>query len=324
MRLRRSWARWEFCNSMDEGNKRHTPVLLRETVEGLALAPDATVIDATLGSGGHFSAILVKLGLHGTVLGVDADPIAVARVAQEIAQKDTQYARVLFATGNFRNISEIAKTQGLAKADAIIADLGWRMEQFSADVEAGGDKGFSFTEGGPLQMTFGDPASYSFTAADILNIWREEDIATILKGYGEERYTRKIAHAIVVRRESKKIETAAELAGIVEQAIPSRYRRGRIHPPTKTFQALRIAVNDELDALREFIMASCALLSPCGRLAIITFHSLEDRIVKQTLRSLEEAGTMRRITKKPITSTAEETKTNPRARSAKLRIAEKI
>ena len=324
MRLRRSWARWEFCNSMDEGNKRHTPVLLRETVEGLALAPDATVIDATLGSGGHFSAILVKLGLHGTVLGVDADPIAVARVAQEIAQKDTQYARVLFATGNFRNISEIAKTQGLAKADAIVADLGWRSEQFGSSRELGGGKGFSFSADEPLRMTFGDPATYPFTAADIVHSWREEDIAAVLKGYGEERFARRIAHAIVARRETKPIETSAELAGVVEQAIPSKYRRGRIHPATKTFQALRIAVNDELDALREFITASCALLSPGGRLAIITFHSLEDRLVKQALRALEEAGSMRRVTKKPITPTAEETKTHPRARSAKLRIAEKI
>lgn len=301
--------------------KNHIPVLLRETIDGLALTANATVIDATLGSGGHFSAILEKLGKNGRLLGIDADPKAVESARKRIRPHK---ATMFFATGNFRNISEIAKKEGIEKADAIVADLGWRMEQFGKDSEKGGGKGFSFAADEQLQMTFGDPAGYPFTAADIVNAWREEDIVTILKGYGEERYARKIAHAIVEHRRMKPIETSAELAGIVESAVPAKYRHGRIHPATKTFQALRIAVNDELDALKEFIESAAGLLSSGGRLTIISFHSIEDRIVKQAFAALEKKGYARRITRKPITPTDEEIRKNPRSRSAKLRIIEAI
>jgi 16S rRNA (cytosine1402-N4)-methyltransferase len=306
---------------MSEGDKRHIPVLLHETVEGLAITPDATVIDATLGSGGHFSAILEMLRNGGTLLGIDVDQTAVTNVQRSIQSRT---AKALFATGNFRDIAKIAREQKITKADAIVADLGWRMEQFSGDKDAGGGKGFSFSADEPLEMTFGNPASYAFTATDIVNSWREEDIATILKGYGEERYARRIAHAIVERRESKNIGTAVELAEIIESAVPAQYRHGRIHPATKTFQALRIAVNDELDSLREFITSAVGLLSSRGRLAIISFHSIEDRIVKQTMRTCEDGGQVRRITKKPLIATDEERHINPRARSATLRIIEKI
>lgn len=308
--------------------KSHVPVLLHETIAGLAIRPDATVIDATLGSGGHFFAILEKLGPEGTILGIDVDKTAVDQVRKKlhvkIAGGKAHCARVLFATGNFRDIAKLAKEQGITEADAIIADLGWRIEQFSGDATVGGGKGFSFTADEPLQMTFGDPASYPFTAANIVNSWREEDITTILKNYGEERYARKIARAIVERREGGKVETSIELAEIVSNAVPAKYRRGRIHPATKTFQAFRIAVNDELDALKEFIKNAVTLLSLKGRLAVISFHSIEDRIVKQSMHHLEEEGHARRITKKPVTPTDEEIRNNPRARSAKLRLIEKI
>ncbi|MBI4086474.1 16S rRNA (cytosine(1402)-N(4))-methyltransferase [Candidatus Kaiserbacteria bacterium] len=334
---------------------RHIPVLLAETVAGLALRADATVIDATLGNGGHFSAILEKLGPKGTLFGIDADPIAVARAAERVALKDVPYVRVLFATGNFRNIAALAKTQGLTYADAIVADLGWRMEQFSGERELGGGKGFSFSADEPLAMTFGDPEHYPFTAADIVNEWKEEDIANVIFAYGEERYSRPIARAIVRARAEKRIETARELAEIISEAVrkrgalsqdlassfgseanqkshkvystgtvPERYRHGRIHPATKTFQALRIAVNDEIDALKEFIAAAVDLLSPGGILAIISFHSIEDRIVKHAFAGLETEGRMRRITKKPIIPAEEELSRNPRARSARLRIVQKI
>jgi 16S rRNA (cytosine1402-N4)-methyltransferase len=314
--------------SNTKNRNSHVPVLLRETIEGLGLVPGATVIDATLGSGGHFSAILQRLGHEGTVLGIDIDKTAITRVREQvrvrIANEEAYRARVLFAIGNFRDIAKIAKAQGLETVDAIVADLGWRIEQFSSNADTGGSKGFSFTANEPLQMTFGDPADYPFTAADIVSSWREEDIATILKGYGEERYARLIAHAIVESREKGAIKTAAELAAIVSDAVPGKYRRGRIHPATKTFQALRIAVNDEIDALKEFIEGASGLLSHGGRLAIISFHSIEDRIVKHAMRQLAETGSVKRVTKKPIMPRDEEIQSNPRARSAKLRIIEKI
>ncbi len=301
--------------------KTHVPELLHEVVVGLALTPDATVIDATLGSGGHFSAILEKLGSKETILGIDGDETANTNVRKRI-QPHT--AKALFATGNFRDIVKIAREQGITKVDAIVADLGWRMEQFTGDASMGGGKGFSFSADEPLLMTFGDPSAYTFTAMDVVNNWREADIVTILREYGEERYARGIAHAIVTAREKGKIETSAELAEIVEASVPKKYRHGRIHPATKTFQALRIVVNDEMDALREFITGATTLLSSGGRLAIISFHSTEDRIVKQMMRALEQDGRARRITKRPLTPTDEEIRKNPRARSAKLRLIEKI
>lgn len=302
----------------------HVPVLLTEAIDGLALKRGSTVVDATLGSGGHFAAILQKLGARGTLLGIDVDPIAVASTKERYEEKKSSRSpQLFFATGNFREIIALAKTHGITKADAILADLGWRMEQFGGDPEKGGNKGFSFTADEPLLMTFGNPASYQFIAADVVNTWREEDIATVLRGYGEERYARKIARAIFDRREKKPIETSAELAEIIGRAVPAQYRHGRIHPATKTFQALRIVVNDELDALKEFIKDAATLLSLKGRLAIISFHSIEDRIVKRAIRMLEQGGHFRRVVKKPITPTDEAIQRNPRARSAILRIIEK-
>jgi 16S rRNA (cytosine1402-N4)-methyltransferase len=193
------------------------------------------------------------------------------------------------------------------------------MEQFS-----GNGKGFSFQVDEPLIMTFGDPKDYIFTAATIVNEWEEENIKNILKGYGEERFSGRIANAIVKAREVKSIETTFELVEIIKEIVPAFYRNGRLHPATRTFQALRIAVNDEFRALEDFIKESMLLLNPGGRLAIITFHSLEDRIVKHHFRNYthDHGGVV--LTKKPITATLEELQSNPRARSAKLRIFEKL
>jgi len=302
---------------------QHTTVLKREAIESLALTANATAIDATLGSGGHSALILETLGEEGRLLAIDADPAAVAAFdASSVVA--TAKAQVEARVGNFRHIRDIAQASDIEYADAILADLGWRMEQFAGSVEEGGGKGFSFARAEPLSMTYGDPSTYPFTAIDIVNEWRVEDLQNVLKGYGEERYAPAIARAIVAARESARIETSTQLAEIVAAAVPGRYRNGRINPATKTFQALRIAVNDELDALREFIAESFALLRPGGRLSIITFHSIEDRIAKQEMRALENQGLARRITKKPIIPTEAETTTNPRARSAKLRTLEKI
>lgn len=296
--------------------EKHTPVLLAESLALLSLTPQSVAIDATVGSGGHFAAIRAALGAEGTLLGIDVDPIAVASV-RAYTEELGGGPETLVVTGNFREVARLAQEAGLTEVDAILADLGWRTEQFLG----GSGKGFSFLADEPLHMTFGDASSYPFTATDIVNEWAEEDIANVLKGYGEERYARKIAKAIVAARP---IETAAGLAEVVSSAVPALYRRRRIHPATKTFQALRIAVNDELDALAEFIEGAVALLAPGGRLAIITFHSVEDRIVKQAFRTLADEGVVSRITKKPITAGEDEVTANPRARSAKLRVIEKL
>lgn len=302
---------------------QHTTVLLEEAVASLALTADAAVIDATLGAGGHSALILETLGEKGRLLAIDADPAAVAAFAASSTVASAR-GQVDVRVGNFRHVRDLAQASGIAQADGILADLGWRIQQFAGSEEEGGGKGFSFARAEPLAMTYGDPSTYPFTAIDIVNEWRVEDLQNVLKGYGEERYAPAIARAIVAARENARIETSTQLADIVAAAVPGRYRNGRINPATKTFQALRITVNDELDALREFIAESFALLRPGGRLSIITFHSIEDRIAKQEMRALEDQGLARRITKKPVIPTDAETTTNPRARSAKLRTLEKI
>lgn len=295
---------------------QHITVLLDEAVDALALTPHSTVIDATLGSAGHAKAICAQLGKQGVYLGIDADPTAITAATPLLAAVKP---RVHLAVGNFKDVATIAEAEGVEQVDAILADLGWRMEQF-----ANGKKGFSFQVDEPLLMTFGDPAAYLFTAYDVVNEWSEEQIATVIYGYGEERYSRQIAKAIVTARQDARIETTLQLVGIISAAVPAAYRRGRTNPATKTFQALRMVVNDELTVLEEFLAAALALLTPGGRLAVITFHSIEDRIVKHTFRSYAADGLCTITTKRPIVPSRDEVKQNPRARSAKLRIITKL
>lgn len=295
--------------------EKHISVLTQEALDALAIKDSSIVVDATLGSSGHAGLIISKLGKGGTFVGIDADKDAIANA--EIVLKDSVCTKHLIQ-GNFRTIDSILDLLHIQEVDAILADLGWRMEQFS-----GNGKGFSFQVDEPLIMTYGDAESYPFVARDILNDWKEEDIKNVLKGYGEERFSGRIARHIVEAREEKSIETTFELVAIIENAVPSFYRRGKIHPATRTFQALRIAVNDEFDALESFITKAIVRLKPRGRLAIISFHSTEDRIVKHLFMNLthDHGGTV--ITKKPITASSEELAQNKRARSAKLRIFEK-
>ncbi len=293
----------------------HKTVLLDEAVEALAIKNSSIVADCTLGACGHASRIVEKLGKRGTFIGLDADTVAIEESKKLLASSScTKHLLV----SNFRQIDSIFEQLHIPKADAILADLGWRMEQFS-----GNGKGFSFNIDEDLLMTFGNPEDYAFTARDILNEWKEEDIKNVLKGYGEENFSGRIARAIVEARDVSPIMTTFELVKVIEDVVPSFYRRGRIHCATRTFQALRIAVNDEFDALDEFIRKSIALLNDGGRLAIISFHSTEDRIVKHLFRNYahDHVGTV--LTKKPIIATREELLQNPRARSAKLRIFEK-
>jgi 16S rRNA (cytosine1402-N4)-methyltransferase len=206
----------------------------------------------------------------------------------------------------------------IEKVDGILADLGWRMEQFS-----GNGKGFSFQVDEPLVMTYGDPESYPFTASDIVNEWDEENLIDILEGYGEERYARRIAKGIVKAREGTPISTTFDLVRVITESVPHSYRKGKINPATRTFQALRMTVNDELGVLASFLEAAERRLAEGGRLVVITFHSLEDRVVKHTLRDFarDQRGTV--LTKKPILPTREEILSNRRSRSAKLRVFEK-
>ncbi len=290
---------------------KHVTVLQQEAVEGLSLQADSTVVDATFGSGGHATKIIEHLDEKGTYIGIDAD--ATALQGQSFETKAT----VHLVNDNFRNISQILRSLHIDHVDAMLADLGWRMEQFSE-----GGKGFSFKEDEPLLMTFGDPEHYPFTAYDIVNDWEEESIADIIYGYGDERQSRRIAKAIVAARKTGPIETTKQLTTCIESVIPRRHFH-KVHPATKTFQAFRMAVNDELGALEDFLKEGFAHLAPGGHMAIITFHSLEDRVVKQYFRTLKEAGLGALVTKKPIVASQEELEANPRARSAKLRIIQK-
>jgi 16S rRNA (cytosine1402-N4)-methyltransferase len=294
---------------------QHITVLKTEAVSGLCLQPDSFVVDATLGAGGHARAILTELSNPGVFLGLDADSTAVAALAELKAAPAT----VHLVVRNFAQLGDVLTELNLGAPHAILADLGWRTDQFTD-----GNKGFSFSADEPLLMTYGDSAHYSFTASDIVNEWKENDIANVLYGYGEERYSRRIAALIVETRKKTPIKTALALATIIETAVPHAYRRGRIHAATKSFQALRIAVNDEFTVLENFIKVSWSTLAPGGRLAIITFHSLEDRIVKLAFRgySVDQTGTL--VNKKPITPHRTEVESNPRARSAKLRIIQKV
>jgi 16S rRNA (cytosine1402-N4)-methyltransferase len=294
---------------------KHISVLPEEAVDALHLNKDATVVDATLGAGGHARLILSHLDKNGTYIGFDADNTAIEALVDLKQAKAT----VHLVHSNFVHIqTELAKLH-IESVDAILADLGWRTDQFTD-----GGKGFSFTSDDSLFMTYGDPSQYSFTAGDIVNGWDADDIANVLFGYGEERYSRQIAKAIVEYRKKNTIKTAAELAEIIFTSVPVSYRHGRIHPATKSFQGLRIAVNDEFKVLEDFLVSAWQCLAPNGRLAIISFHSLEDRIVKHTFRNFAQAQSGVLITKRPIVASPEELKANPRARSAKLRIIQKI
>ncbi len=272
-------------------------------------------LDGTLGGCGH--ALALAKAYKGTfnVIGFDKDPQAIARAEKLLAGKAKQ---VILENADFRKLGTVLDQRGIAGVDLILLDLGIS----SDELEASG-KGFSFQKDEPLHMTMGDPDKAAFTAASILNGWKEEDIANVIFAYGEERYARRIARAIIAYREKKPVQTTHELAELVKMSVPPAYRRGKTHPATKTFQALRIAVNDELAALKEGLYAAFDNLNPNGRLEVISFHSLEDRIVKVLFKEMAEKGAII-MTKKPITATDQEIAENPRSRSAKLRILQKI
>jgi len=295
---------------------KHITVLQSEAVAALELSKDSIVVDATFGAGGHAKLICEELDSSGTYIGIDADKTAfIGNTLEEKLVAPT----IHLVNDNFANLSDVLGSLHIKKVDAVLADLGWRTDQFTD-----GGKGFSFNGDEPLLMTYGDPESYPFTAYDIVNSWEEENIADILYGYAEERHSRRIARAITLARKNAPITTASHLAQIFEAGVPGFYKNGKINAATKTFQALRIAVNDELGTLERFIASALSHLAEDGILAIITFHSLEDRIVKLRFREFAKTGEYFIITKKPIVATREELLENPRARSAKLRVIQKI
>ena len=339
----------------------HRSVLLHESLESLAIEPNDIVVDATLGGAGHAKEIVKRLGANGIFVGIDADRDAIERaevalkssLAQVISlrsqtaqsaegvgephsvlrggeqrapralrtdgsQKKTG-PTVFLVHGNFRDIESHLGKHGIQHITKALFDLGWSGFQLAAG------RGFSFTEDGPLYMTYADAITpKTLTAERIVNTWGEESIADVIYGWGEERYSRQIARGIVEARQKKPIQSPRELAEIIAYSVPAFYRRGRIHPATKTFQALRIAVNDEMGALKQGLASVWKMLQPNGRLAVISFHSVEDRDVKRFMLEKAQTGEAERMTKSPIRPSREEVLANPRSRSAKLRVIRKL
>lgn len=299
----------------------HTSVLLREAIDGLQIQKGDVVIDATLGGGGHAEAILETFGDTVTLIGFDVDHEAIERSQKRLAKfTDNSAAKHIFIQSNFRFIARELATRSIEKVDRVLFDLGVSSFQIGAS-----GRGLSFQYDEPLHMTLsGTTDTDKLTAYDIVNTWDTDALANVLYAYGEERYAKRIAEAIVQARKEHPIETTFALVEIIRTSVPTLYRHGKLHFATRTFQALRIAVNDELDALRDALTASFALLTPTGRIAVISFHSLEDRIVKHFIQEKSKQGEGIALTKKPLTPTHEESISNPRSRSAKLRIIEKI
>jgi 16S rRNA (cytosine1402-N4)-methyltransferase len=297
----------------------HKTVLLHEAIDGLDIHPGEIFVDGTLGGGGHTEEVVKRFHDKVQILGIDQDKAALDRSKERLCKEDIKID-IKFILGNFRNIDTLLKPIGIEKVDKILLDIGLSSNQFE---ESG--RGFSFQKNEPLIMSFKkDLSDGDLTASEIVNTWDEENIRAILEGYGEEQFAYKIAKAIVEARQVKKIETTFELVEIIKSATPKFYHHRKIHPATKTFQALRITVNDEIESLKQGLEKSFSLLNPSGRLAVISFHSLEDRVVKTYFKTKEDEQLAKRIAKKPIIPKEEEISQNPRSRSAKLRIIQKI
>jgi 16S rRNA (cytosine1402-N4)-methyltransferase len=289
---------------------QHEPVLLDEVIHWLAPRPGQVLVDGTLGGGGHAKALVERLGDSGTLIALDRDPAAVARAETSLAGLPVKLAQ-----SNFCELPEILQEIEIEAVDGVLLDLG-----LSSDQLADAERGFSFQLEGPLDLRF-DPEEGE-PAARLVNRLSAEDLADIIFHYGEERFSRRIAQAIVERRREHPIGTSRELAELIRRVVPSapRGQRERIDPATRTFQALRIAVNDELKSLEVALRRLPECLKPGGRLVVISFHSLEDRRVKEAFR---DDPRWHALTRKPVRPTEAEMARNPRSRSAKLRVAER-
>jgi 16S rRNA (cytosine1402-N4)-methyltransferase len=309
-----------------EDSHPHMPVLLSAVLSLLPVRPGAVIVDATVGAGGHAAALLAAAGPDGRLLGIDQDEGALALAAERLAVFGD---RVTLAHGRFDRLLALAEAAGITAADAILMDLG--VSSMHLDQAA---RGFSFLQDGPLDMRM-DQQGEGLTAADLVNTLGEGELADLIGRYGEDRYARRIARRIV---QDRPLHRTAALAKVIEAAVP-RGQKDHIHPATRTFQALRIAVNDELDVLADALPQAVALLRPGGRLAVISFHSLEDRIVKRFFRqegadcicppgqpvcTCDHQASVRPVTRKPVMADEAERRSNSRSRSARLRVVEKM
>ena len=296
----------------------HIPVLLKEAVDGLNIKEGDTIIDGTFGGGGHSEAICGLVGMSGRLIAFDSDQEATTRF--EIKRSQFIGCRSDLITANFREIDSKLNEFGISEIDGALFDLG--LSSFQLD-ESG--RGFTFQKNEPLKMTFGqDSLVFGLTAEEIVNGWDENNLADIIYGYGGEVYSRRIAKNIIEERKIGPIKTTFDLERIIGRSVPDAYKRRKIHFATKTFQALRITVNDEIGALREVLHKTWKILRSSKRLSVISFHEIEDRVVKNFFKEKKEEGTGVLLTKKPISPGQDELTRNPRSRSAKLRIIEKI
>ena len=312
---------------------RHTPVLLAECLEYSNLKPQHTFVDATLGGAGHSSEAAKLIGSGGTLIGIDQDEVALAAARRKLGTlPDDVRPRLELVRGNFGAMDEALLSTEVPGVDAFLFDLGVSSVQIDTP-----SRGFSFKENGPLDMRM-DPGKQTLTAAEIVNTYNAADLTRIIRTYSDEKWASRIAEFVVRERQNAPIETSAQLVDVIKAAIPASARRAGGHPAKRTFQALRIEVNGELDVLRSGLDAAIRWLNPGGRLVVISYHSLEDRIVKDMFASFANRCTcppdlpvcacgkrpiLDIVTRKPIVPTAEEIERNPRARSAKLRVAQK-
>lgn len=304
----------------------HKPVLFEETIDSLAIRPEGLYIDGTMGGGGHSEAILQRL-TTGRLLSIDQDPDAI----QAAGQRLSRYPQSIRVQGNFSSMKEIAHAQGWEQVDGVLLDIG--VSSYQLDTP---ERGFSYHHDAPLDMRM---SQQGVSARDLVNGLSEQELADVIFRYGEDRNARRIARGIVEAREQQLLETTGQLAEVIKASVPAKVRRSEGHPARKTFQALRIAVNGELDRLQEGLEAAFSLLKPQGRLAVITFHSLEDRIVKRQMAQWCQGCTCPKdfpvcvcgrtpqgqlVYKKGLAPSQQEVAENPRARSARLRVIEKL
>ena len=292
----------------------HLPVLLNEVIDHLDLGSGDVTLDATLGGGGHAIEILKRIAPAGTLLAIEKDPETIEITKKRLEEFEEN---IIYVNDDFRNIDTILKENNIERIDGAIFDLG--VSSFQLDE---GRKGFSFLREGPLDMRFNTEQKLS--AKVMVNSFGKEELASIIKEYGEERYSRRVAEAICSSRKIKEIETTGELTDVIVGAVGRKYRNQKLHPAARTFQALRIFVNDELAAVEEAVTKTIGYLSGEARICVISFHSLEDRIIKNVFRSFVRSGELNLLTKKPITPGREEIRQNARSRSAKLRVAERL
>ena len=296
--------------------KLHIPVMLHEVIDYLLLKPGQLIVDATLGTGGHAVEILKRITPHGRLIGLDRDAESINVCRKRLSDFSNNCE---FVQANFVDLDQVLARLGIDKIDGIIFDLGISTFQLK-DAQ----RGFSFLEEGPLDMRM-DRDSY-ISAYDLVNNLNESEISNMLWSFGQERWHNRIAHLLVQERLNQPVSSTKQLANLVMRAIPHRYLRSyyRIHPATRTFQALRIAVNRELEIIESAIKKAVTILGKQARICVISFHSLEDRVVKHTFRSLKADGLIDIITPKPLTPTAAEVEANPSSRSSKFRVAERI